>query len=156
MTAHQETIAKIPKEGDPAPKFSLPAHPSGKISLDDYIGKKNVILAFYPKDDTPGCTKEMCSFNDDLTKFTSANTQVLGISVDGLDSHNQFAGKFNLKQPLLSDENGEVSKRYGTNREGKATSSRMLFVIDKKGIIHKIIEGMPDNSELLKIVQQLK
>jgi peroxiredoxin Q/BCP len=156
MTTPHETATRVPQEGDTAPKFKLQAYPSGMVSLDDYIGKKNVILAFYPKDDTPGCTKEMCSMSDDLSKFKDANTEILGISCDNLNSHEKFAGKYSLKQHLLADVGGEVGKLYGTVQDGKATANRVLFVIDKSGTIKHIIQGMPDNNQLLSLVQALK
>jgi peroxiredoxin Q/BCP len=151
----QDAVANLKQEGDVAPKFKLNAYPSGTVSLDDFSGKKNVILAFYPKDDTPGCTKEMCAFSEDLTKFEEANTVVLGISCDKVDSHERFSGKFALKQMLLADENGEVGKAYGTVVEGKATANRVLFVIDKHGKIRKVVNGMPANEELLAFVKTL-
>src|SRR5215813_1479012 len=123
MTSMQDTVGSVPKEGDSAPKFKLPAHPSGMVSLDDYLGKKNVILAFYPKDDTPGCTKEMCSFSDDLSRFNDKDTQVLGISCDSVSSHEKFVSKFNLKQPLLADEDGSVARAYGTIKTGERPMS---------------------------------
>lgn len=154
MTTPQSTSA-VMHVGDQAPKFSLPAHPGGTISLDDFIGKKNVILAFYPKDDTPGCTKEMCNFSSDLDKFNSANTVVLGISCDDVMSHVEFSSKFSLKQPLLADEHGQVGKLYGTVRDGKNTAARVLYVIDKQGVIRHIEEGIPDNKKLLDVVNEL-
>lgn len=144
------------KPGEKAPKFSLPAHPSGTISLDDYLGKKNVILAFYPKDDTPGCTKEMCAFSDDLSKFSAAGTQVLGISVDDVTSHGQFASKHGLNQPLLSDTGKQVAKAYGVMKSDKPYAERVLFIIDKSGVIRHIFEGMPSNEQLLQVVNGLK
>jgi peroxiredoxin Q/BCP len=153
MSTQQQTQLK---EGDKAPKFSLPAYPSGTISLDDYTGKKNVILAFYPKDDTPGCTKEMCSFSDDLTKFNSAGTEILGISVDDLESHGKFAAKHNLTQKLLADHNQQTAKAYGVLKADKPYAERVLFVIDKQGVIRHIHEGMPSNAELLDMVGSLK
>ncbi|HEY9790672.1 MAG TPA: peroxiredoxin [Candidatus Obscuribacterales bacterium] len=143
------------KVGDKAPKFNLHAHPSGQVSLDDFAGKKNVILAFYPKDDTPGCTKEMCAFSDDLSKFSAANTEVLGISVDDLGSHGQFAGKYNLNQRLLADPDKKVSTAYGALKPDKPYTERVLFVIDKQGVIRHIHEGMPTNSELLDMIKSL-
>jgi peroxiredoxin Q/BCP len=141
--------------GDPAPKFSLPAHPGGTVSLDDFIGK-NVILAFYPKNDTPGCTKEMCNFSADLDKFNSADTVVLGISCDNVMSHGEFSSKFGLKQPLLADEEGKVGMSYGTVREGKLMANRVLFLIDKNGTIRHIEEGIPDNKKLLDVLSTLE
>ena len=141
--------------GDKAPKFSLPAHPGGTISLDDFSGKKNVVLAFYPKDETPGWTKEMCNFSENLDEFNNAETQVLGISCDNVASHEKFSSKFSLKQPLLADEAGKVGAAYGTVREGKSTAARVLFVIDKQGTIRHIEEGIPDNQKLLSVLKGL-
>lgn len=155
MTTPRETTAHLPKEGDKAPAFNLPAFPKGNISLDDFKGKKNLILAFYPKDDTPGCTKEMCSFSEDLSKFSTANTEILGISCDTVESHEQFNNKYSLKHSLLADVGGKVGEAYGAVRGGKANANRVLFVIDKEGTIQRIIEGMPNNEELLQIVKEL-
>jgi thioredoxin-dependent peroxiredoxin len=151
----QQSVSHL-KPGEKAPKFSLPAHPSGTISLDDFSGKKNVILAFYPKDDTPGCTKEMCAFSDDLSKFSAADTQVLGISVDDVDSHGQFAAKHKLNQPLLSDTTTQVAKAYGVMKSDKPYTERVLFIIDKSGAIRHIFDGMPSNQDLLQVVNSLK
>ncbi len=97
----------------------------------------------------------MCAFNDQLSNFNEANTQVLGISCDPVNSHEKFAGKYNLKQPLLADEDGQVGKLYGTVVEGKQTANRVLFVIDKAGKIRHIYQGIPDNQELLNFVKTL-
>jgi len=146
-------------EGDTAPAFDLPAfvgsQAAGNIKLGDFLGKKHVILAFYPKDDTPGCTKEMCAFSEDLSQFEAVNAQPLGISCDNVDSHGQFAAKFNLKQPLLADVGGVVGKAYGTVVEGKATANRVTFIIGKDGKIAKVIEGMPQNADLLAVIKGL-
>ncbi len=159
MTSPQ-TTSSILKVGDKAPAFDLPAfvhgQAAGNIKLADYAGSKNVILAFYPKDDTPGCTKEMCAFSEDLGTFAEHHTQLLGISTDSVASHEKFVAKFTLKQPLLADQGGQVGKLYGTVTEGKATASRVLFVIDKSGVIRHVVEGMPTNTELLAIVKELK
>jgi peroxiredoxin Q/BCP len=158
MTSPQATTALV-KEGEQAPAFDLPAflgtQPAGNIKLSDYHGKKHVILAFYPKDDTPGCTKEMCAFSEDLSKFDAVNAQPLGISCDNVDSHGKFVAKFNLKQPLLADVGGVVGKAYGTVVEGKQTANRVTFVIDKNGIVQKVIEGMPSNADLLEVIKTL-
>lgn len=159
MTSPQATSALL-KAGDKAPAFDLPAfihgQSAGNIKLADYLGKKNVILAFYPKDDTPGCTKEMCAFSTDLEAFEKVDTQLLGISCDGLSAHEKFVTKYNLKQPLLADVGGVVGKAFGTVIEGKATANRVLFVIDKSGTIVHVVEGMPTNSELLELAKGLK
>jgi thioredoxin-dependent peroxiredoxin len=99
-------------EGQKAPVFNLEGSDGNKHSLADYAGK-NVVLYFYPKDDTPGCTKEACGFRDSMEAVTKANAVVLGISRDNIDSHNQFISKFNLPFTLLSDPKVEVMKAYG-------------------------------------------
>ena len=144
------------KIGQTAPEFKLKAYPSGEYSLSQFKGTKSVILAFYPKDDTPGCTTENCAFRDDLAKFSEVNTQIFGISCDDVKSHEAFSKKFNFTHPLLSDVGGEVAKKYGCFQDGKGYSSRKLFVIDKNGVIQKVVDGMPTNSELLEFVKNLK
>lgn len=155
MTTPRESQVRMPEVGQPAPKFNLPAYPKGQISLDDFLGKQNVILAFYPKDDTPGCTAEMCAFSDQLDLFADADTQVLGISCDSFASHESFARKFNLKQPLLIDENGLVGQTYGTVRVDRDMANRVLFVIDKNGIISYVLEGIPQNEYLLELISNI-
>lgn len=139
-----------------APDFKLQAYPNGEYSLSQFKGKKNVILAFYPKDDTPGCTAENCAFRDDSALFESAQTQVFGVSCDDVKSHEGFSKKFNFKHPLLADVGGNVARKYGVYQEAKGYPSRKLFLIDKSGKIRKIIDGMPTNSELLDFIKNLK
>src|SRR6266487_2965029 len=100
------------KEGDEAPAFTANANGGGKISLADFKGK-NVILYFYPRDDTPGCTKEACSFRDHFARFTRKGAVVLGVSTDPVKSHDKFARKFNLPFTLLSDEERKIVQAYG-------------------------------------------
>lgn len=142
--------------GSNAPDFKLKAYPNGEYSLSQFKGKKNIILAFYPKDDTPGCTAENCALRDDISKFEEASTQVFGISCDDVTSHEKFSKKFNFTHPLLADVGGEVAKKYGCFKDEKGYASRKLFVIDKNGKIQKVIDGMPTNSELLEFVKSLK
>jgi peroxiredoxin Q/BCP len=144
-----------PNVGDSAPAFDLATHPAGRAKLADFAGKKNVILAFYPRDDTPGCTKEMCAFSSDLSRFSDADTVVYGISCDDVTSHAAFASKFNLAQPLLADTDGSVGRAYGVVGDNRM-AQRVLFVIDKQGIVRHVHAGMPDNAALLSVVQGLK
>lgn len=153
-TPNEESV--VLNVGDTAPTFSLPAHPSGTITLEDYRGKNNVILAFYPKDDTPGCTKEMCTFSDRREEFAAANTVILGISTDDTDSHERFALKHSLANELLSDRSREVGLAYGAIHGDRNMADRMLFVIDKNGLIRHIHSGMPDFDEILSVVQTLE
>jgi peroxiredoxin Q/BCP len=152
-TPHEEVF--VLREGDAAPAFDLPAHPGGRVALADYRGKKNVILAFYPKDDTPGCTREMCNFSTDSRRFTEADTVVLGISRDNVTSHGAFAAKYGLDVVLLADTDGAVGTAYGAVYGGRAMPDRILFVIDKEGIIRHVYRGMPENGVLLSVLRKL-
>jgi len=130
-------------EGDPAPDFRLPADDGHTYSLKDFRGKK-VVLYFYPKDDTPGCTREACSFRDSLARVTSKGAVVLGVSKDDLDSHARFRKKYELTFPLLSDTDGKVLNAYGVWKEKSAYGKtfmgveRTTFIIDEKGRIAKV------------------
>jgi peroxiredoxin Q/BCP len=127
------------KEGSPAPDFSLPASNGETVTLSDYRGKKNVILYFYPKDNTPGCTQESCDFRDRHQDFADLDTVILGISMDNLDSHEKFINKYQLPFLLLSDPEAKVCSQYGVYQEknlfGKKKWGivRSTFVIDKEG-----------------------
>lgn len=132
---------RIPQVGEPAPDFDLPAIPKGRVKLSQFQGKQNVVLYFYPRDNTPGCTTEACDFRDNLGRFQSKDTVVLGVSTDSVASHRKFADKFELPFPLLADENHEVAERYGVWVEktlyGKKSMGiqRATFLIDKSGKI---------------------
>jgi peroxiredoxin Q/BCP len=126
-------------EGSPAPDFTLKSTDGSTIQLSRFKGKKNVVVYFYPKDDTPGCTKEACSFRDDLSQLLAKDAVVFGVSVDDTNSHQAFTKKFNLNFPLLSDIGGEVSKAYDAFRPEKGNSARVTAIIDKEGKIKKYI-----------------
>ena len=151
-------------EGQKAPGFTLPATGGRTISLSDFQGKQNVVLYFYPKDDTPGCTKEACFFRDVQGEFEAAGTAILGVSVDSIKSHENFAKKHNLLFPLLSDEEKKVVVEYDVwkekNNYGKKYFGieRTTFAIDKAGVIRKVwpkvkVEGHID--EVLEFVKTL-
>lgn len=134
-----------PAEGEPAPEFSLKTQTGdAPISLADYKGKKSVVLYFYPKDDTPGCTTESCNFRDMQPDFEEVGAQILGVSLDDVDSHARFAEKFKLPFPLLADTDAAVSTAYGVYKEknlyGKKSMGieRTTFVIDKEGKIARV------------------
>lgn len=132
-------MAKI-KVGQMAPDFTLPSDSGGNVSLKDLRGRQ-VVLYFYPKDDTPGCTKQACEFRDLAGQFDRKNTVVLGVSRDPFDSHRAFKKKFGLNFPLLTDENHKVHELYGAwgekNSYGKTTvgAIRTTVIIDENGQI---------------------
>jgi|SaaInlStandDraft_2_1057019.scaffolds.fasta_scaffold155235_1 thioredoxin-dependent peroxiredoxin len=131
----------IPEAGDRAPAFHLPTYPEGRIRLSKFKGEKNVVLYFYPKDDTPGCTTEACGFRDDLKTFDATDTVILGISPDSIASHEKFAKKYSLPFTLLADEERKTCEKYGVwiekNMYGRKYMGvqRATFLIDKRGII---------------------
>lgn len=135
------TESGIPEVGTKAPAFDLPAYPEGKFKLSQFKGKQNVVLYFYPRDDTPGCTTEACGFRDNFSQFQSTDTVVLGVSTDSVKSHEKFATKFSLPFPLLADESHELAEKYGVwvekNMYGKKSMGiqRATFLIDKSGKI---------------------
>jgi peroxiredoxin Q/BCP len=131
------------KEGDPAPDFSAATSGGGKISLADFKDQ-NVILYFYPKDDTPGCTKEACAFRDGFAVFKERGAVILGVSTDSAKSHDKFVEKFKLPFPLLADEDKKIVEAYGVWGEKKFMgrkymgTHRVTFLIGGDGRIKKI------------------
>jgi peroxiredoxin Q/BCP len=121
--------------GDRAPEFSLQDQSGKTVSLKDFRGRQNVVVYFYPKDDTPGCTKEACTFRDQYTAFSDIGAVVLGISGDSPDSHKKFAAKHRLPFPLLSDRDGSVRKAFGVPKTLGLLPGRVTYVIDKQGVI---------------------
>lgn len=127
--------------GSAAPGFTLQDADGNSFSLSDYKGKNSVIIYFYPKANTPGCTKQACGIRDSFSKFNENNIIVLGISVDSKESIKEFITDHNLNFPLLSDETKEVSKAYGVlNNIG--LDSRITFIIDKQGNISNILKDV--------------
>jgi len=149
------------KEGDPAPDFELPSSGGGSVRLSSLRGK-NVVLYFYPKDDTSGCTAEACSFRDNLPKFGDADAVILGVSSDPMDSHHKFIGKYSLNFPLLSDGGLVAHKLYGTWKLKKLYGNeywgteRSTFVIDKKGKIKKVFRRVKVDGHEKEVLRALK
>ena len=127
--------AGMPKVGYNAPDFSVAASDGRTVHLKDYIGKGNIILYFYPKDDTPGCTKEACGIRDTFDEFKGLNATILGVSFDSVASHKAFIAKYNLPFVLLADTDKSVAKLYGVANESSPVASRVTFVINKAGKI---------------------
>lgn len=151
--------AEIPAPGSRAPAFSLPDQTGQQRSLQDYLGSW-VVLYFYPKDDTPGCTKEACNFRDDLFKLEKLGAKVIGVSVDDSESHAKFARKYNLPFPLLADKNGKVADSYGALRNLGVIkiARRYTFLIDPQGNIAKTylkVDTSRHSQEIIDDLQQL-
>ncbi len=144
----------VPSVGDPAPDFTLTAASGEVVALAALRGKR-VVLYFYPKDDTPGCTKQACDFRDSTERWTAANTVILGVSCDDVASHQKFTDKFRLNFPLLSDPDTKVCTAYGVYKEKSLYGhtymgiERTTFVIDERGRIAAVfpkvrVEGHAD------------
>jgi thioredoxin-dependent peroxiredoxin len=150
--------------GKKAPDFTLPADDGGKIKLSSLCGQP-VVLYFYPRDDTPGCTREACAFRDQKSVLAKLGAKVLGVSADGVDSHVKFRDKFELNFPLLADEDHKVAEKYGAWREknlyGKISMGiqRSTFLIDAEGTVAKVwkkvnVDG--HDEEVIAALKELK
>jgi len=150
--------------GDKAPDFQLPDSDMNAVSMDEILGSRNLVLYFYPKDDTPGCTMEAMEFSDLLDEFEQAQTTVIGISRDSCMSHGQFRDKYGLTVQLLADVDGQACKDYGVwqerekNGEKRMAIVRSTFIIDKEGRIrHALYDVKPKGhaDAVLQIVREL-
>jgi peroxiredoxin Q/BCP len=154
--------SNLPQVGKPAPKFKLPASGGQTISLDDFKGKQTVVLYFYPRADTPGCTKQACGFRDTLADYDKAKIAVLGISPDPTKAVDKFSEKFHLNFPLLADEDHAVAEKYGVWVEksmyGKKywSVARTTFIIDKDGKIRHIFEKVKPEGHEQEVLEWLK
>ena len=146
------------KAGDLAPDFTLPATIEASITLRQYRGQKNVVLAFYPFDWSPVCSLQLPGLQENLAEFKKLDTEVLGISIDSRHSHKAFAEHLGLEFPLLSDFDKQVCQAYGVLRQG-GFAERALFVIDRQGIIRYAhvnpIGEVPDNKPVLDVLRKL-
>ena len=145
------------KVGVPAPDFELADQTDTRHSLNDYKGKW-VVIYFYPKDDTPGCTKQACAFRDDIAILQSLNAQVFGVSVDDTHSHAKFAKKYSLQFPLLADTEGRVAKSYhALSKIGPLKlAKRHTFIIDPDGKIAKIYRSVKPASHSDEVIADIK
>jgi len=134
-------VEKLLAVGDQAPNFRLPTSNGSYIALQDFLGKRNIVLYFYPKDFTRGCTAEACGFRDSYESFTDLGAEVIGISSDSQTSHRDFAQQHHLPFVLLSDPDGSARKAYGVKKTLGLFAGRVSFVIDKKGIIRHIFSS---------------
>ena len=138
-------FAAMPQAGDAAPSFASQDQNGKTVKLTDLIGKKIVLLYFYPKDNTPGCTAEACGFRDRMGDLQTNNVAVIGVSFDSADSHKQFIAEYNLNFTLLADTDGKIADLYGVRMAGKNMANRVSFLIGLDGkIIHVTDAGNPD------------
>lgn len=136
-----ESQGKPVAVGDRAPDFALPNAKGETVRLSDFLGKKSVVLYFYPKDETAGCTAEACAFRDSYQDFTSAGAEVIGVSSDSTDSHQGFAAHHRLPFILLSDSDGALRKLYGVPTVMGFIPGRVTYVIDKEGIVRHVFNS---------------
>jgi thioredoxin-dependent peroxiredoxin len=148
------------KVGDRAPDFTLPSLTGEPVSLESFLGKKAIVLYFYPKDNTAGCTAEACSFRDSYEVFQEAGAEVIGVSSDSEKSHQQFAKQYRLPFILLSDLGGVVRKFYGVPATFGLLPGRVTYIIDKQGIVRHIFSSQfaPQMhvAEALKVLKELR
>ncbi len=144
----ESTSATYPRVGDRAPDFDLPSTEGRNLSLDDFLGKQSIVLYFYPRDDTPGCTAEACSFRELRAEFNARGAEILGVSTDSLRSHARFRQKFGFDFPLLADTDHAVAERYGVWQRKKFMGreymgiARTTFVIGKDGVIRAVFPNV--------------
>jgi peroxiredoxin Q/BCP len=145
--------------GDPAPDFTLAAHTGRQVSLAEFRGRKGVVLFFYPRDGSPVCTKEACSFRDAYEDFVQAGAVVIGVSSDSLESHQDFASGHRLPFVLLADTDGSLRRAYGVPSTLGVLPGRVTYVIDKQGVVRHILSSQFSAtrhvSEALSIVRRL-
>ncbi|MGH8752226.1 MAG: peroxiredoxin [Burkholderiales bacterium] len=149
--------ADTPKSGDSAPDFALPDQNGALHGLKDFSGKW-LVLYFYPKDDTPGCTQQACTFRDDLHQLTAMGAQVVGVSVDDSTSHAEFARKYHLPFPLLADTRGTVADSYGSiyNLGFLKLAKRNTFLINPQGKITKVYLKADTSRNSKQVIEDLK
>jgi len=146
--------------GDKAPDFTLPAQSGEQVRLGDRIGERVVVLYFYPKDNTPGCTAEACAFRDRYEVFADAGAEVIGVSSDSVDKHAGFADHYQLPFTLVSDQGGAVRKAYGVPAALGVLPGRVTYVIDRTGTVRHVFNSMLNIGghidDALTVVKQLE
>jgi peroxiredoxin Q/BCP len=146
--------------GDQAPDFTLPSQSGDQVRLRDRLGGRVVVLYFYPKDNTSGCTAEACAFRDRYEAFTDAGAEVIGVSSDSPDRHAAFAGRHRLPFTLLADQGGRVRKAYGVPTVLGLIPGRVTYVIDRSGTVRHVFNSMTNIDghvgEALEVVRRLQ
>jgi peroxiredoxin Q/BCP len=147
--------AALPAVGALAPAFSLPDQSGKTRSLTEFRGKW-VVLYFYPKDDTPGCTEEACKFRDDIFVLGQLGAQIVGVSLDDSASHARFAKKYSLPFPLLADPSGAVTRSYGALPQGSRYAQRYTFLIDPTGKVATVYTSVETSRHSVEVIEDLK
>jgi peroxiredoxin Q/BCP len=137
-----------------APEFTSLLTTGDVVKLNDYKGKK-VVLYFYPKDDTPGCTIEACGLRDQYEKIHELGAEVLGVSVDNVVSHQRFTQKFNLPFQLVADSDKSITRAYGVLNEKSNMARRVTFIIDEKGIVEKVFDPVKADAHTQQVIEAL-
>ena len=156
----EKPSSKAVKIGDRAPDFTLPDQDGKPVSLGELLAEGCVVLFFYPKDDTPGCTAEACSFRDEYEELSEAGATVVGVSSDDVESHRRFADKHRLPFRLLSDRGGDVRRRFGVPKTLGFIDGRVTYVIDAQGVICHVFNSQLRTGrhveEALRLVRSLQ
>jgi peroxiredoxin Q/BCP len=156
------TDSALPQVGQPAPDFTLPSTDGADVTLSSFKGKQAVVLYFYPRDDTPGCTAEACSFRDLRGLFNDNGAEILGVSADTLKSHKKFIDKYHLTFQLLADPDHAVADQYGVWQQKKFMGrqymgiARTTFVVDKNGTIKAVFPNVKVDGHADKVLEALK
>lgn len=147
------------KVGDKAPDFTLPSQMGDKVTLSEFFGKKNIVLYFYPKDESQGCTREACKFRDSYDVLTSLGAEVLGVSSQSVESHKSFVTHYGLPFILLSDVDNRVRELYGVPSSMGVLPGRVTYIIDKRGVVRHIFNSQshPEQhaEEAIKILKEI-
>ena len=145
-------MANLPQQGQALPDLDLTTENGERVGTADLKGQKTV-LYFYPKDDTPGCTKEACAFRDRMEDYAGAGIRVYGVSLDSPESHREFRAKYDLNFPLLTDEGGRASEALGVLRENRRRANRVTFLLDPEGRISKVYPEVSPETHADEILQ---
>jgi len=161
-TSKTNPAAAHPLEGKPAPDFKLAAQDGKTVTLKDLTARANLVLYFYPKDLTPGCTTEACSFRDHSADLRKLGAEVVGVSADSITLHDKFIAKHDLNFPLLSDPGNQTTKAYGVYKKKSLYGrefmgiERSTFIIDRKGLIRKVFPKVKVNGHTEEVLAALK
>ena len=138
--------------GVKAPEFDLPATAGGQVKLSDFAGQ-NLIIVFYPKDQTPGCTQQLCALRDDTEAFRQLNTAFIASNPDSLDSHERFSAAQSYKFPILVDADRTMARDYHALKEDGAGIQRTVYILDGQGVIRYAKQGLPSDTELMDAIR---